>query len=283
MLITNLTSQDYWFGPLHLQAGNGQTLTVDDTSATSLYLTDDGVADAINTLYTASPPKITVTGAAAPFPRATGEPTILHGDGSPEGLIYAGQGSVYLRRDNTGGAQFYQKTTGIHVNTGWVSFAGSVVTTPTGALHMYGGAAAPIGWLMCDGAAVSRATYADLFAVIGTAYGAGDGSTTFNIPDCQGRTLVGKGTPLDVSALGNSDGLSVGQRRPQHRHTPHTHSPSTGVYIVGTAQSGAAGGGPIQGGLNQDATTGPKDGGSGNANDSLDAPAYLVVNYIIKT
>src|SRR2546427_8269360 len=108
MLLTNLTPQDYWFGPLHLAAGNGQTLTVDDTSATSLYLTDDTVADSINTLVASG--KITQTGAAPPFPRATGEPTILHGDGSPEGIVYAGQGSVYLRRDNSGGTQMYQKS-----------------------------------------------------------------------------------------------------------------------------------------------------------------------------
>lgn len=63
MLVTNQTAQDYWFGPLHLAAGSGQTLTVDDTSATSLYLTDDAVADAIDNLYVAG--KITVSSAAA--------------------------------------------------------------------------------------------------------------------------------------------------------------------------------------------------------------------------
>ena len=115
MLITNQTAQDYWFGPLHLLGGNGQTLTVDDTTATSLYLTDDGVADAINTLATSN--KIQVTGAASPFPRPTGTPQILHADGSPEGLVYAGQGSLYLRRDV---AAIHIKTTGIHVNTGWL-------------------------------------------------------------------------------------------------------------------------------------------------------------------
>jgi hypothetical protein len=116
MTITNLTNQDYWFGPLHLPA-NG-SLPVDDTSATSLYLTDDAVADAINTLWSATPAKIQVTGYALPFPRPTGEPTILHGDGSPEGIVYSGQGSLYLRRD--GAASVYQKSTGIHLNTGWI-------------------------------------------------------------------------------------------------------------------------------------------------------------------
>jgi hypothetical protein len=118
MLITNLTNQDYWFGPLHLPGGNGQTLTVDDTSATSLYLTDDSVADSINFLYTQSPAKITVSNAAAPFPRPTGKPDVLHGDGSQEGLVYASEGTLFLRRDN---AQVYQKRTMVHINTGWTA------------------------------------------------------------------------------------------------------------------------------------------------------------------
>lgn len=115
MLVTNQTAQDYWFGPLHLAAGVGETLTVDDTTATSLYLSDDAVADAINNLYAAA--KITVSSAAAPFPRPTGVPELLHGDGSPEGRVFAPQGSVYMRRDQGG---LYVKTTGATLDTGWV-------------------------------------------------------------------------------------------------------------------------------------------------------------------
>ena len=55
--------------------------------------------------------------------------------------------------------------------------------SPIGAIVPYGGDTAPTGYLLCDGSAVSRTTYADLFAVIGTKYGSGDGSTTFNLPD----------------------------------------------------------------------------------------------------
>jgi hypothetical protein len=121
MLITNNTTQTYFFGPLVLQ-GSG-TLTVDDTTATSLYLTDDKIADQINTL--AAGGQITVSSAAAPFPRPVGTPEILHGDGSPEGLIYAAQGSTYVRRDSMG---ILQKTTGIHLNTGWTSI---VYVAPT--------------------------------------------------------------------------------------------------------------------------------------------------------
>lgn len=131
MLVTNQTAQDYWFGPLHLTAGVGQTLTVDDTSATSLYLLDDTVADALNNLYNSG--KITVSGQALPFPRPTGSPEILHGSGSPEGSVYASQGSAYLRRDNTGGANaLYTKTTGVTFCTGWELITGELVGSVTG-------------------------------------------------------------------------------------------------------------------------------------------------------
>lgn len=62
---------------------------------------------------------------------------------------------------------------------------------PTGGFIPYGGVSAPLGWLLCDGSAVSRTTYADLFAVVSTSFGVGDGSTTFNLPDLRGRVLAG--------------------------------------------------------------------------------------------
>lgn len=124
MLVTNQTTQDYWFGPLHLAGGIGQTLTVDDTTATSLYLTEDAVADAINNLSASG--KIACTSTAAPFPRPTGVPQILHGDGSPEGLVYAPQGSLYMRLDGTGVNSLYCKTSGITLNTNWESFGSAV-------------------------------------------------------------------------------------------------------------------------------------------------------------
>ena len=130
MLVSNSTSQDYWFGPLHL-AANASGVTIDDTSATSLYLTDDVVADALNNLYNSN--KITVSGAAAPFPRPTGSPEVLHGSGSPEGSVFAAQGSAYLRRDTTGGANaLYTKTTGVTFSTGWDTIAAELLGSVTG-------------------------------------------------------------------------------------------------------------------------------------------------------
>src|SRR5438128_9810712 len=130
MLVTNQTAQDYWFGPLHLAAGVGSTLTVDDTSATSLYVTNDAVADALNNLYNSG--KITVSSAATPFPRPTGLPQLLHGDGSPEGSVLAPQGSTYTRRDVASAASaVYVKTTGLTVSTGWQPLAGAAVPAGT--------------------------------------------------------------------------------------------------------------------------------------------------------
>jgi microcystin-dependent protein len=80
----------------------------------------------------------------------------------------------------------------------------------------FAGAAAPAGWLLCNGSAVSRTTYAALFAAISTVYGVGDGSTTFNLPDLGGRVTAGKeatatrlttaGSGLDGSVLGAAGG-----------------------------------------------------------------------------
>jgi microcystin-dependent protein len=270
MLITNQTIQDYWFGPLHLDAGIEQTLTVDDTSETSLYLTDDTVADAINNLYLAG--KITVTGAADPFPRPTGTPTLIHGDGVPEGIVFAPQGSVYMRRDgtDTNGGLLYLKSTGITINTGWLNLAtasGAEAAIPTGTLSQFAGAAAPTGWLICDGSAISRSTYATLFAVVGTTYGSGDGSTTFNLPDLRGRVAVGYAAAgkTQVATLGNNDGLAENLRNISHHHDPQSG--------FGNSNKVAAGGGNW--GFSNLQT-------SGDANNT-DSPAYLVVNQIIKT
>lgn len=67
---------------------------------------------------------------------------------------------------------------------------GKIITVPTGAIMSFGGSVAPKGWLLCDGSEVSRSDYADLFDVIGTNYGNGDGSTTFNLPNFKIQTAT---------------------------------------------------------------------------------------------
>ena len=81
---------------------------------------------------------------------------------------------------------------------------------PPGSIIMTARAAAPDGWLLCNGQAVSRSTYARLFAAIGTVFGVGDGSTTFNVPDFRGRSPVGVGTGDAADATAHTLGQKAG-------------------------------------------------------------------------
>jgi microcystin-dependent protein len=101
---------------------------------------------------------------------------------------------------------------------------------PAGTILEYAGSSAPSGYLLCQGGAVSRTTYSALFAIIGTTYGVGDGSTTFNLPDKRNRTSFGAG---GTYALGDNIGsatvdLSHTHTGPNHRHTGPSHQ-HTGV------------------------------------------------------
>jgi microcystin-dependent protein len=110
-------------------------------------------------------------------------------------------------------------------------------TLPVGTILVSAAAVIPGGFLACDGAAVSRATYAALFAAIGATYGGGDGSTTFNVPDFRGRSPIGEGTGTANGAtnwpMGRMGGeevhqLSVGEM-PSHTHGYETRASLTGI------------------------------------------------------
>ena len=118
---------------------------------------------------------------------------------------------------------------------------------PLGSIKMYAGTTAPEKWLFCRGQAVSRTTYAKLFEVIGTTYGAGDGSTTFNLPDLRDRMPIGAGNLYSLNASGGSKDSIV----PYHRHsvsafntggmsgnTTHTHKLPTSMGTVYRASGG---------------------------------------------
>ena len=142
--------------------------------------------------------------------------------------------------------------------TGNISVGGSGLFPPATIVE-YGGTAAPTGWLLCDGAAVSRTTYAGLFAVIGTAYGNGDGATTFNVPNRVNRFGVGAGGLYARGSTGgaatettssagahNHTGVTGGTaittaQMPSHNHTGTTST--AGDHQHGTAGQGGQGGG----------------------------------------
>jgi len=113
------------------------------------------------------------------------------------------------------------------------------MSTPVGTILAYGGATIPSGWLDCDGSAISRSTYAALFTALGTTWGAGDGSTTFNLPDLRGRTAIGAGTGSGLSArtLGATGGaethtLTVAEM-PSHSHNAYaSDTPNPNHYGI---------------------------------------------------
>jgi len=142
--------------------------------------------------------------------------------------------------------------------TGTITQGGGSIF-PAGIIWEYGGSSAPTGWLFCDGSAVSRTTYAALFAVLGTAYGSGDGSTTFNVPDKRGkfgigvngtytRGSTGGATSVTTSTAGshNHTGLAGATTLTTSQIPSHTHSGTTdsaGSHTHGTSGPGGDGGG----------------------------------------
>jgi microcystin-dependent protein len=100
---------------------------------------------------------------------------------------------------------------------------------PSGSITQFAGSTAPTGWLSCDGANISRTTYAALFAIIGTTYGAGDGSTTFGLPNMKGRIPVGfDSAQTEFDALGETGGAKThtltSAEMPSHTHTQDSHN-----------------------------------------------------------
>lgn len=185
---------------------------------------------------------------------------------------------------------------------------GSLV--PPGSVLGYGAASAPTGWLLCNGAAISRTTYAALFAVIGSTFGNGDGSTTFNVPNLQQRFPLGKAASGTGSTLGGTGGAID----PTHTHTlgGHVHSTPSHQHALGFEASGghifvketpgAYGtrstsnvptkyynyysnpGGTLVEQLSSSDNGGNTGGPSGGSDSAASGnPPFLVLNYIVKT
>lgn len=185
-----------------------------------------------------------------------------------------GNSSQYFRGDGT--LATFPSIPAAQVNSDWNSVSGLsqilnkpvIENNPTGVILNYGGTSAPSGYFLCDGSAVSRTTYSALFAVIGTTFGSGDGSTTFNIPDTRQRFVLNKANAGTGSALGATGGAI------DHVHTvdpPNTTTGAPSGNVAATILAGSAAS-PTH---THDVNIAQFDSGSNN-------PPYIVFNSIIK-
>jgi len=172
-------------------------------------------------------------------------------------------------------------------NAVWQQIVAATSPAPfVGTIVMGAVSSTPALYLPCDGAAVSRATYADLFAAIGTSFGVGNGTSTFNVPDMRGRAPIGVGTGSGLSARALADKVGV------ETHALSTaelavHNHAAGSYLLTSKQTASGSSGPPtssdNGGIPHTvAITGSSaNAGSGNAHQNMQPS--LAVNFYIYT
>jgi microcystin-dependent protein len=184
---------------------------------------------------------------------------------------------------------------------------------PAGSIVQWASNIIPNNWLLCDGSAVSRSAWPSLFAAIGTSYGAGNGTTTFNLPDLKGRVAVGRdSTQTEFDILGETGGAKTHTlteaQMPSHTHTQNSHNHTQNQHehpiqnttsspngdFIGMTGGTQGGWGMAQGANNQiyrltpnpatatnnAATATNQNTGGGQAHNNLQP--YQVFNYIIK-
>jgi len=182
----------------------------------------------------------------------------------------------------------------------------------TGEIKMWGVSSAPTGYLLCDGSAISRTTYAALFAVYGTTFGSGNGTTTFNVPDFRDRMPIGAGSTYALAATGGSATTTISTSNlPSHTHTFSATSGSMSANashqhgLIGSDDHYVADGGGARGGaasypfslggstnygnyttsqnLDHTHSVSGTTGGTGSGTAVTTISPYLGIYYIIKT
>lgn len=237
---------------LYLKAADGKVYKADQDVSAHLYALvgvaiEGGNAD---TAHYVIPPGKTATGASL----TAGSPVFLS---STAGAATATVGAVQI---------------GLALSTTSYIFYPETRRIPSGIIMAYAAAAAPSGWLLCDGASLVRTDYPELFAVIGTTYGSAD-SSHFTLPNLKGKVIVGfNSSETEFDALGETGGEKTHAlteaEMPAHKHTiPTSTSGTSGNVLKGTALADAS-------------TTDTSTVGSGTAHQNLQP--YITLQYVIK-
>ena len=240
-------------GPVNYAATSGtDTYTADPSPALTAYVTGAHYFISFGTANTSTTPTLNLNSLGAKTIVKEGTTALAAGD------IPAGHKAILM----------YDGTYLVLMNP-------KAVSAPSGSITMHGGSSAPTGWLLCDGTAVSRTTYAALFTIVGTTYGTGNGSTTFNLPDIRGRAPIGAGqgsglTNRGLAATGGAEThtLSIAEM------PAHTHNYTRGV----DNNAGSSFATPASAATAAETTTSTGGGGAHN-----NMQPFLVLNYIIKT
>lgn len=149
---------------------------------------------------------------------------------------------------------------------------------PVGSIYLWGSNTIPEGYLLCNGQAISRTEYSDLFAILGTSYGSGDGSSTFNLPDYRDKFALGAGGDVDLAEIGGEKEVTL----TIDEMPAHTHPVKDRVYNVqfGRNDGGNGSRNPIGGtGLSHGVVEASSVGG-GQAHNNM--PPFIAMNFIIK-
>lgn len=180
-----------------------------------------------------------------------------------------------------------QGGSGFYVLNGTDVYAPTLPGIPAGAVMSFAMSTVPTGWLECDGSAISRSTYAQLFATIGTTFGVGNGSTTFNIPDLRGYFVRGwaHGGSIDSGrAFGSTQTGAI----ESHNHTFAGNALPTHSHTIPARVNDAAGGlADGSGGISADISTtsvsaGTPTGTIGNTGGTETRPYNVALMYCIK-
>jgi microcystin-dependent protein len=228
---------------------------------------------------------ISIAAATTSTSATTGAVTVAGGAGVAGNLHVGGQ--IVTPTMPAGTANTAVATTAFVLNN----------SVPTGGLMMWPTVSAPTGWLLCNGSAVSRTAYAALFAILGTTFGSGDGSTTFNLPNYTNRGPVGAGGLYTIGITGGSKDANV----VAHTHTATVTDPGhkhQQYSIVDYSAGGYYGKYQVEGPLtwpdgrtatlnsnmqNAQANISVQNSTVGSSGTDANMQPYLAINFIIKT